>query len=142
MYKQITVVGNLGKDPEIKQLSNKAWTAKFSIACNESWTKNGEKHTKTTWFFCEIYQPGEQGLVTNFARKFLKKGQQVMLVGSPEIDEWEKDGKTERMFKIKLGPQSTIRLLGAKEDRPAAAADKPAPTGGGTSETTDDDIPF
>ena len=81
------------------------------------------------------------GLVTNFVQPYVKKGTQVLVQGSPEIEEYEKDGVKRKAFKIRLGgPGSTIRLCGSAKDK-GDAHEAPASTGAPAADLGDD-IPF
>ena len=114
MFKSITVVGNIGKDPEIRHLQNGATAANFSVAINELWT-NGEglKESRVTWMNVVAYQQGERGLVTALIQPYLRKGQLVFVAADPVIRKYiDRDGNERQAFEIKLGPQSTIKMLG------------------------------
>ena len=155
MFKRIQIVGNLGKDPEIRHLQNGGIAGNFSVAVNESWTnKEGEKESRTTWFNVTAYQNGEKGLVTALIRPYLRQGQLVFIDGDPTIRKYiAQDGGDRYAFEIKLGPQSTIKMLGGGKKREEGAEDDAGfdgrhrdPKGNGASEQapahTDDDIPF
>jgi single-strand DNA-binding protein len=116
MYKSITVVGNVGKDPEIRHLANGATAANFSVAVNEQWT-NGEGLTekRVTWMNVVAYQQGERGLVTALIQPYLRQGQLVFIQADPVLRQYvDRDGNQRIAFEIKLGPQSTIKMLGGK----------------------------
>jgi|SRR5215471_4669986 len=150
MFKKITICGNLGKDPEIRTLPGSSTiAASFSVACNETWLDSeGETQKRTTWFNVVAYQPGEKGIVTGLIQKWLRKGQLVLVEGDPCIRTYTaQDGTERRVFEIKLGPQSTLRMLGGKNGN----GDKPEPNGhdapvnGGEAEAMPGDkapIPF
>ena len=162
MYCKIQVVGNLGKDPEIRHLPSGAMAASFSVAVNKSYrNRDGETVNEVTWFNIVAYQNGESGLVSSLIQKYLRKGQLVFIDGEPTIRTWQaQDGSDRRSFEIKLGPQSTIKMLGGRPDgqraanghdeRPRDGADGERP-GSETpgerekrqrAEMMDDDIPF
>ena len=136
-FAQITVSGNIGADPEIRDV-NGTKVANFSVAVNENYTnKAGEKVEKTHWYRCEAWDGGNgKGLVTNVIEPYLKKGSTVFVQGQPIIEEYEKDGQTQRSFKVKLaGAGSTFRLgsMGGQSEGGNA------PAGGKVDDT---DIPF
>lgn len=84
MLNKVTIIGNLGADPEIKQIPNGA-VANFSVATTRSWkTKTGEKQTETEWFRVVMF-----GKV---AGQYLKKGSLVYLEGRMKTRKWTKDG--------------------------------------------------
>jgi single-strand DNA-binding protein len=161
MFAQITVVGNLGRDPEIKHLSGGGIAANMSVAVNEQWLdkQSGERMQKTNWFNVVAYQQGETGLVTSLIQKYLKQGQLVMIVGTPQNRKWvTQQGEDRYSFEIKLGPQSTIKMLGGRpngqrtesgqaDSDPEGAADGERPGSETPDERrrrqmADEDIPF
>lgn len=80
-YQQTIVVGNLGSDPETRQLPSGTPVTNFSLAVNESWSdrQTGERREKTTWFRVQVF--GRQGEI---AQQYLSKGRQVMVIGTVE----------------------------------------------------------
>jgi len=136
-FAQITVSGNIGADPEIRDV-NGTKVANVSIAVNEGYTnKQGEKVEKTHWYRLEAWDGSNgKGLVSNVIEPYAKKGTTVFAQGFPIIEEYEKDGVTMRSFKVKLaGAGSTFRLAGK-----ASAEGSSAPAA--SSSTADNDIPF
>jgi single-strand DNA-binding protein len=133
MYAQITVVGNLGRDPEIRHLPNGATAANFSVAVNEQWLdrQSGERMQKTNWFNIVAYQQGETGLITSLIAKYLKQGQLVMIVGTPQNRKWiDQSGADRYSFEVKLGPQSTIKMLGGRPNGERRGEDTESYEGG------------
>lgn len=81
MYQQVTIVGNVGRDPEMRYLPSGAGVCSFSVAVNKVWTdrNSNEKREKTTWFKVSAWrQLGET------CNQYVRKGMQVMVVG--EVD--------------------------------------------------------
>ena len=158
MFKSISIIGNLGKNPEIRHLQGGAIAANFSVAVNEQWKdKEGAEHKRTDWFACTCYQQGERGLVTSLIQPYLKKGQQVFIQGEPTMRKWtDQSGGDRWSFEIKLGPTSSLRMLGGRREEGApkenghdeTAGSEPGPTttapGAGRPHMPylDDDIPF
>lgn len=144
MYAQITVVGNLGRDPEIRQLAGGAIAANFSVASNETYLdkQSGERVQKTSWFNVVAYQAGENGLVTSLIQKYLKQGQLVMVVGTPQNRKWQdQQGNDRYSFEIKLGPQSTIKMLGGRPSGERAAPNGVDPEHGADGERAGSETP-
>ena len=147
---RVILIGNLGKDPEIRYTQAGEPIANFSLATNEAWTdKSGQKQERTEWHRVEIF-----GKAAQVARDYLSKGRQVYIEGSIRYDEWtDKDGNKRNMTKIRVsGPGSRLVLLGGRgEGGPGGRG-----AGGGSSEAresapsgppddfqvTDDDVPF
>ena len=136
---QIMVSGNIGQQPEIRDV-NGTKVANFSIAVNENYkTKSGEKKENTHWYRCEAWDGANgTGLVTNVIEKYAKQGTTVFVQGFPIVESYEKDGQKMTAFKIKLaGVSSTFRLLNSKESADGEATASPK-----VDAKLDDDIPF
>lgn len=87
----VILCGNLGKDPEIKQLNGGKSVANFSIATSETWKdRDGERQEKTEWHNCQTWSEG----LIKVIEKYLSKGDKVHVVGKIQTRKWEdKDGK-------------------------------------------------
>ena len=144
MFAQMTLFGNVGSDPEIREV-NGTKVANFSVAVNESYTnKKGEKVEITHWYRVEAWDGSNgKGLVTNVIEPFLKSGGSVFCQGQPIVETYEKDGEKRTAFKLKLaGSGSTFRLNGSKpKANGAATSDTPPPASPSTQEL-DEAIPF
>jgi len=79
MYQQITLIGNLGSDPVMRMTTNGTPVTSFSLAVNKTWTQNGEKHDKTTWFRITCWRKLAETVQT-----YLRKGSQVCVIGEVE----------------------------------------------------------
>ena len=111
---QITVSGNVGADPEIRDV-NGTKVANLSVAVNEGYTnKQGEKVEKTHWYRLEAWDGSNgKGLVSSVIEPYVMNMIAFFAQGFPIIEEYEKDGVTHRSFKVKLaGAGSTFRLAG------------------------------
>ena len=119
---KVTLLGNVGKDPEIKTFQNGGKVANFSLATSESWKDKttGEKKTATEWHNIVFHGDGLVGL----AEKAIKKGSRLHIEGKLETRKWEKDGVTRYTAEIVLRPYGgEVVLLDAKD----APTDEPAP---------------
>jgi single-strand DNA-binding protein len=142
---RVILIGNLGKDPEIRYTQSGEPIANFSLATNEAWTdKSGQKQERTEWHRVEIF-----GKAAQVARDYLSKGRQVYLEGSIRYDEWtDKDGNKKYMTKIRVsGPGSRMVLLGSRGDGPGRGPEPARETGAGGPppedfQVSDDDVPF
>ena len=107
---KVILVGNLGKDPEIRSLESGAKVANFSLATSESYKgKDGQKVTTTEWHNIVLWR----GLA-DIAERFLKKGNQVYIEGKIKTRVWDdKDGNKRYTTEI-LGDNLT--MLGGKRD--------------------------
>lgn len=118
---KVILIGNLGKDPEMRYTQSGDPIASFSLATSERWTKDGEKQERTDWHRVEVF--GKQAKVVG---DFLVKGRSVCVEGSIRYDEWtDKEGNKRNMTKIRA---SNIVLLGKGEGR----REEPSEEGGGS----------
>ncbi|MFN7975691.1 MAG: single-stranded DNA-binding protein [Acidobacteriota bacterium] len=86
------ILGNLGRDPEIKYMGDGRPVARFTVATSESWTgKDGEKKEKTEWHRIVVW-----GKLAEICAEYLKKGRQVYLEGRIETRTWEDREKNQR----------------------------------------------
>ena len=86
---KVILIGNLGKDPEIKYLESKVPVAKFPVATNETWKdRNGERKEHTEWHNVVLWR----GLA-EISEKYLQKGDRVYIEGRLRSRSWDdKDG--------------------------------------------------
>lgn len=138
MYQQITLIGNLGNDPEMRYTPSGVPVASFNLAVNRSWTgQDGQRQDKTTWFRVSVWNKQAE-IVT----QYLAKGRQVMVVG--EVEEarvyTDREGNPRASLEVKA---QSVRFLGQRGDGPPAAAGSyAAPANGVQADVQDEDIPF
>lgn len=103
---KMTIIGNLGADPEVRYLDGGAIVATFNVATTEKYTnRNGEKVEQTEWFRVELWN--EQAKV---AEKYLKKGNPVYVEGRLRTEVWtDKEGKERTSLRVRA---NTMQLLG------------------------------
>ncbi len=155
---QFIFSGNLGRDAEQRYIPNGNAVLSFSVAVKSGF---GDK-AKTTWVSCGVFGKRAEGQLA----QYLVKGAQVLISGEAFLDEWEKDGQTQKMLKVNV---DKLDLIGGKQDaqpkqqspqRPAQTPQRqqqpqqrPAPTQKPTPKPQqniapdlddgwDDDIPF
>jgi single-strand DNA-binding protein len=108
---KVILVGNLGKDPEIRSLQNGNKIANFSVATSESWRdkRSGEKQEKTEWHRVVIFSEG----LAKVAEQYLQKGTKVYIEGQLQTRKWEdKDGAEKYSTEIVLsGFNSVLTIL-------------------------------
>ena len=129
---KVILVGNLGKDPEVKYLDNGVAVANFSLATTENYkNKEGAKVSQTEWHNIVLWR----GLA-EVAEKYLKKGASVYIEGKIKTRKWEdKDGNTRYNTEILA---DNMTMLGGKKDSQETPIDPPQET---TSDKADD-LPF
>lgn len=131
------LIGNLGKDPEIRRLESGATVASFSLATSESYkNREGERVTKTEWHNIVLWR----GLA-EIAEKYLKKGNSVYIEGKIQTRSYGDEGNKKYITEI-VADQMT--MLGSKRDNEESQSQAPKPQNTGAVEQTndDDDLPF
>ena len=131
------LIGNLGRDPELRYTQSGQAVVNFSIATSENWNdKNGERQERTEWH--RIVAWGKTG---ELCAQYLKKGRTVYIEGRLQTREWE-DREGQKRTTTEINAQ-TVTFIGGRGDGGAGA-------GGGTgSEPSEspgpppaDDVPF
>jgi single-strand DNA-binding protein len=111
---KVILVGNLGKDPEIRSMQSGDKVASFSIATSEKWNDkaSGEKKEKTEWHRISCFN---QGLV-KVIESYVKKGSKVYIEGQLETRKWtDKDGVEKYSTEVILRPfKSELVMLDSK----------------------------
>jgi single-strand DNA-binding protein len=139
---KVILIGNLGKDPEIRTFDEGRSVASFSLATTETYRdKNGDRQDQTEWHNITIWRQGLVGL----AEKYLKKGNKVYLEGRLRTRSWEDQEKNMRYITEVVVENMTF--LGGPRDNnvqqitPASASpNTPSTTNSENSE--EDDLPF
>ena len=143
MINKVILVGNVGKDAEVRHIDSGVAVATFPLATSETYTaKNGEKVTTTEWHNIVVWR----GLA-EFAGKYIQKGRQLYVEGQIRSRSYDdKDGNKRYVTEI-LG--NTIQLLGRKENGNGPADDYSKPADSASNEVNDfdandvaDDLPF
>lgn len=142
---KVILIGNTGKDPEIRYMPNGKPVASFSIATSESWKDKatGEKKESTEWHNCTAFDK-----LAEIIGQYVKKGQPLYVEGRIKTEKYTKDGVEKYSTKILV---NEMKMLGGGKGEVGA---KPAPQQGGYSggsggsntttaaSTFDDQIPF
>ena len=120
-----SIIGNLGKDPEVRSFQNGGRVANLTVATSESWKDKatGERKQRTEWHRVSIVNPG----LVEVAEKYLKKGAKVYIEGRLETRSWtDKDGKERYTTEIVLRPYGDeLTMLDPRKDEPVADAGAP-----------------
>ena len=161
---KVTLIGNLGNDPEVRSTSGGNRVATFSLATSRSWNgPAGDRQEKTEWHRCVVWNTKTSQLA-DIVEKYVKKGDKLYVEGRIEYRQWQdKDGQTRYSTEINVrelimltgksggGDFDGDNASGAARPRAAAAATKTAaakPGGGefedfpGALQDEDDDLPF
>ena len=133
---KVILVGNLGRDPELRYTTNGTPVANFTMATTDRWTDpSGEKKERTEWHRIVVW--GKQGEIVG---EYLRKGKQVYIEGSLQTREWT-DREGAKRYTTEVRAQR-VQMLGRRDDReavPAAGGEQVAESG---SSFDEDDIPF
>lgn len=151
MVNRVILIGNLGRDPEVRRLENGAVVAKFSLATNESYKdKSGEWQDQTEWHDIILWRS-----LAERAEQSLKKGNTVYVEGKLTHRTWQDQEGNNRKTTEVVG--NYFRLLDRKQSSGGSnyfpnPQDEPAMTGSGSAkvaddfpsmpEGVDDDLPF
>lgn len=137
MVNKVILIGNLGRDPEVRHLEGGVAVATFSLATNENYKdKNGEWQTSTEWHDIVLWR----GLAER-AEKQLRRGMQVYIEGKLTHRKYQdKDGNDRYRTEVVA---DVLRIL-EKRDRPGGPDSGPldAPQRMSSSAPGDDDLPF
>lgn len=152
---KVILVGNLGKDPEIRYVASGGAVANLNIATSESWKDKttGEKQERTEWHRVVFF-----GKLAEIANEYLKKGAQIYVEGRLQTRKWQDKSGQDRYTTEIIG--SELQMLGGRgasgsADGPPDMSYEPSGPSGGRQESGspppssskggddfDDDIPF
>ena len=146
---KVLLIGRLGNDPEIKQMSNGKSVARLSVATSETWKdkNSGERKEKTEWHRVVIFNEGLVGVV----QQYLKKGTQVYIEGQIQTTKYtDNNGQEKYSTQIILqGYNSTLTMLGSSnsggkiEDNSMNQDSSSLPSDNNVSSNElDDEVPF
>ncbi|MEO8083957.1 MAG: single-stranded DNA-binding protein [Ardenticatenales bacterium] len=136
MYQRVVIVGNLGRDPEMRYTANGTPVCNFTVATNRRWTdQDGSSQEETTWFRVSVF--GRQAEICN---QYLSKGRMVLCDGDIRTNTYTDQSGAERNgWELRA---HTIKFLGGAGDRGPAGAFDDASAGQGGGHVAEDDIPF
>lgn len=145
---KVQVIGNLGRDPEIRYTGDNRAIANLTVATTENWKdQSGTRQEKTEWHRIVMFGP-----LAEVAEKYLKKGDSAYFEGKLQTRKWEdKEGNERYTTEIVVDRGGSMQMLGSRssasfdesgmdQSMPAAAAQKPAAAS--SDDAFDDDIPF
>ena len=152
---KVILVGNLGRDPEVRSTQDGTKVANLSVATSENWKdkNSGERRERTEWHRVVIFNER----LADVAEKYLKKGSKVYIEGQLQTRKWTDQSGTEK-YTTEIVLQrfrGELAMLDGRGGAPADAGDgggEPAMGGGGGGRSgggggggggdLDDDIPF
>jgi single-strand DNA-binding protein len=137
---KVILVGNVGRDAELRYTPGGSAVATFTMATNEAWTsKTGEKQERTEWHRIVVWAKQAE-----IAAEYVKKGRQLYVEGSIQTRQWDdKSGQKRTTTEIRA---QRFQLLGRGEGAGRSEASQPTPSSQEASEGEpsyqEDDIPF
>ena len=140
-FNKIIVVGNLGRDPELRYTAQGTPVCSFSMATNERRKdRNGEMQDHTTWFRITLWNR-----LAETASQYLQKGKQVYIEGRLRVEEYiDRDGKPRHSLEVFATDMQFIGSRGddAPHERAASAGASSSPAADSQPDLSDEDIPF
>ncbi|MBL0876085.1 single-stranded DNA-binding protein [Serratia nevei] len=144
---KMILLGNLGKDPEVRYTQNGGAIANLTIATSESWRdkQSGEQKEKTEWHRVVLF-----GKLAEVAGEYLRKGSQVYIEGKLTTRKWADQAGVERYTtEIHVNVGGVMQMIGGKQEAsqsgnqqlPPKQQNKPQPSNEPPMDF-DDDIPF
>jgi single-strand DNA-binding protein len=166
---KVTLIGNLGNDPEVRSTSGGNRVATFSLATSRSWNgPSGDRQEKTEWHRCVVWN-SKSSQLADIVEKYVKKGDKIYVEGRIEYRQWQ-DKENQTRYSTEINVRELIMLGGRSSGdydgegssgggsrsrstagaRPKSAAAAAASTGAtedfedfpGALEDEDDDLPF
>lgn len=150
---KVILVGNLGRDPEIRHMQNGGKVANLSVATSERWRDrgSGEQRERTEWHRVAIFSEP----LVKVAENYLRKGSKIYLEGQIETRKWtDQSGQDKYTTEVVLRPyRSELTMLDSRSEGGGGGGygggsqgggdyGGGAPQGGGGGGGMDDDIPF
>ena len=136
---KVILLGNVGKDPEVRHLESGTTVARFTLATSEKYTnKSGEKVETTEWHNIVAWRK-----LAEVIEKYVKKGNQLYLEGKITTRSYEKDNETKYFTEIVA---NNMQMLGSKKESnssaPVSNTNNDAPQKEDIIEEETDDLPF
>lgn len=137
---KVMLIGNLGRDPEVRYTQSGTAVANFTLATNERWTdRDGNRQERTEWHRIVVW-----GKQAEIASQYLRKGRQIFVEGSLQTREWtDKEGQKRYTTEIKA---FNFQMLGSRDgagsDGGGGGTEEPGGHDDGGGSYQDDDIPF
>lgn len=111
---KVILIGNVGKDPEVRSFNNGGKVCNFSIATSESWKdkQTGERKEKTDWHNVAVFNEGLVGII----ERYVKKGSKVYVEGALKTRKWQdRDGNDRYTTEVVLqGFNGNLTLLDSR----------------------------
>ena len=143
MLNKVTLIGRVGKDPEIRYMQNGNPSVSLSLATSNHWTdkNSGQKKEKTEWHYIKFFNKTAENV-----GKYVKKGSLIYVEGMINTDKWQDDQGNDRELKYIIG--NTVKFLSSPNNGSQSKQNKRDEGSGynGSDDTpdydNDDDVPF
>lgn len=134
---RVMIIGNVGKDPEVRTFGDGGKVANISVACTDKWkSKSGEKMERTEWVRVAIFGP-----LADVVERYVKKGSKLYLSGALQTRKYtDKDGVEKYSTEVVLQGYGAelIMLDGKRDDGPAYGSQRD----GRSDDVKEDEIPW
>lgn len=131
MFNNVTLIGNVGAEPDIREMNGGEKVANIRLATTERWKdKAGEKKESTEWHSVVVFDR-----LAGVVSAYVKKGDRLHVVGKLKTRKWQDKAGADRYSTevVLSGPGAVLNMLSARGDAKAAPAE---------AKRIDDDIPF
>ena len=145
---RVIIIGNLGRDPEVRSFQNGGKVCNMTVATSENWRdkSTGERKERTEWHRVSIMSEG----LVRVAEQYLRKGSKVYIEGQLETRKWQDQSGVDKFSTeiVLRGFNSTLTMLDGKsegggQDRQSGGGGYGgSPQSGGFNNDLDDEIPF
>jgi len=110
---KVTLIGNLGNDPEVRSTTGGNRVATFSLATSRSWNDaSGSKQEKTEWHRCVVWNTKNSQLA-DIVEKYVKKGDKIYVEGRIEYRQWQ-DKENQTRYSTEINVRELIMLGGGR----------------------------
>jgi single-strand DNA-binding protein len=111
VFQQCMIIGNLGRDPEMRYMPDGRAVTSFTVAVSKKWTgRDGAAGEKTWWFKVTCWDK-----LAETTNTYLKKGRQVMIIGEVDVDVWADKSTNEPRGQLALTARE-VKFLGTREE--------------------------
>jgi len=139
---KVILLGNVGRDPEVRHTNNGNMVVSFSLATSETWRDKatGDRKERTEWHNVVIFNEG----IGRVIESYVKKGSKIYLEGQLQTREYtDRDGNNRKSVDVVLQRyQGTLALLDSKNGSSGPRLLMPEPDTRSTAEIIDDNMPF
>lgn len=123
-FNRVTLIGNLTREPELKQTKSGLAVTDLGLAMNRSWTgENGQKQEETTFVDVTVW-----GKTAENAAKYLQKGRSVLVEGRLQLDTWMDSKSGQNRSKLRVVAEA-LQFMGQNQQIPQAGGDSGQPSG-------------